>query len=165
MKVSSSVPTVTKKWHIEVPTHKYYSNYAVYKIWFGKYFFIWKGKSMLQSAETIAVFIERACRLSGNDSAHYLYHVVGYINRARVTKAYLEIVEIADFDDKDWLKYLQIEHNLLTAHKNDPYCLNNNFSVYVPDWMGAEVKQSFETWVNSKSKPKKAILRKKDAHA
>ena len=165
MKVSATTPTVTDKFPIEVPTHKYYSNYAVYKIWFGKYFFIWKGKSFLQSAQAAAVLIERGLRLGITDKEHYLYHVVGYIKRARVTRGYVEVVDIADFDDKDWLKFLKIEQELLTAHKNDPLCLNNNFTAYVPEWMGAEVKSEFSEWHKARFAKRKRTTKKKDAHA
>ncbi len=167
MKVSSVSPKVTDKWPIEAPTHTYYSNYAVYKIWFGKNFLIWKGKSFLQSVQSIATLIERGLRLGIADDSHYLYHVVGYIKRARVTRGYVEIVDIADFDEKDWIKFLKIEQELLTAHKNDPNCLNNNFNVYVPEWMGIDMKLKFEQWLKSRYvKPKKKTAKKKkDAHA
>lgn len=165
MKLSLTEPKVTDKFPIEVPTHKYYSNYAVYKIWVGKYFMVWKGKSFLQSAQTIATLIERGLRLPIIDKSNYLYHVVGYIKRARVTRGYVEIVDIADHDDKDWLRFLKTEQELLTAHKNDPLCLNNNFSVYIPEWMGVEVKKQFEDWLKLRfSKPKRAT-KKKDVHA
>ena len=136
---------------------------AVYKIWFGKCFFIWKGKSMLQSVQTIATLLERAQR-TGTDDTNFLHHVVGYVNRSRVTKGYVEIVKIADFDDKDWLSYLQAEQNLLNAHKNDTECLNNNFVAYVPDWMGKEVKTEFDKWLKSKSKKPKSIGSSKGVH-
>lgn len=163
MKVSAVVPTVTDKWPIEVPTHKYYSNYAVYKIWFGKYFLIWKGKSYLQSVQSAAILIERALRLGISDNSHYLYHVVGYIKRARVTRGYVEIVDVADFDDKDWFKFLKIEQELLTSHKNDTLCLNNNFVTYVPEWMGVEVKNQFEEWYKTRFAKRKTTKKKKDA--
>lgn len=166
MKVSAVSPTVTDKFPIEVPTHKFYSNYAVYKVWFGKYFLIWKGKSFLQSAQSSAVLIDRGLRLGITDKGHYLYHVVGYIKRARVTRGYVEIVDIADFDDKDWLKYLKIEQELITAHKNDPLCLNNNVKAYVPEWAGVEINNQFEEWYKTRfTKRKRATKKKKDAHA
>lgn len=163
MKTSAVTPKITDKWPIEVPTHKYYSNLAVYKIWFGQRFLIWKGKSFLQSAESIATLLERALRL-GVDSTNFLYHVAAYVKRARVIRATIEIVDIADFDDKDWMKYLQKEQQLLTAYKNDPDCLNNNFIAYVPEWMGSDVKVAFDKWLNE-SKRKKPTKKKKDAHA
>lgn len=162
MKLSLTEPKITSKFPISVPTHKYYSNFAVYKIWFGERFFIWKGKSFLQSAESISVMIDRARRLHSNDSSNFLYNVVAYINKNRVTKGLVDIVAIADFDDTDWLKYLQIEQNLLTAHKNDTKCLNNNFVAYVPQWMGSDIKKQFDEWMQSK---KKTTSRKKDAHS
>lgn len=164
MKTSAVAPSVTDKWPIEVPTHKYYSNYAVYKIYFGKHFMIWKGKSFLQSVQTAATLIERGLRLGVSDSAHYLHHVISYIKRARVTRGYVEVVDVADFDDKDWLKFLKIEQELLTAHKNDPLCLNNNFTAYVPDWMGNDAKLNFEKWYKERFL-KKPTNKKKGARA
>lgn len=154
MKVASTLPSVTSKFPIEVPTHKYYSNFSVYKIWFGKYFMIWKGKSLLQSAETMSVLIDRALRLGTKDTDNYLYHVISYIKKARVTRGYVEIIDIADFDNTDWLSFLKVEQNLLTAHKNDTQCLNNNFIAYVPNWMGAEVKNQFDLWLKNRNKSK-----------
>ena len=163
-KTSSVNPTITKKFPIQVPTHKFYSNYAVYKIWFGKYFFIWKGKSMLQSVQSVAIMIERGLR-NHPDDTNFLYHVIAYIKRARVTRAEVEIVEIADFDDKDWMKYLKLEQELLTAHKNDQYCLNNNFVAYAPEWMGADIKKEFEAWFEARFAKKRSPQKKKGARA
>ena len=160
MKTSATAPTVTDKFPIEVPTHKYYSNYAVYKAWFGKYFMIWKGKSFLQSAQSLATLIERGMRNQPDDT-NFLYHVIGYIKRARVTRGYIEIIDIADLDDNDWLKFLKTEQELLTAHKNDPYCLNNNFNAYIPEWMGTEVKKQFDLWYKQRFAKRKKTTKKK----
>lgn len=165
MAYKKTEPTITSKFPIEVPTHEYYTNLSVYKIWFGSRFFIWKGKSFAQSAESISVMIDRARRLHHNDQDNFLYHVVGYINKNRVTKATIEIVSIADFDDTDWIKFLQTEQNLLTAYRNDPNCLNNNFVAYVPKWMGESVAKDFKSWLMARNKPKKAIPRKRGVHA
>jgi hypothetical protein len=165
MKIKSNAPTVTSKFPIEVPTHEYYSNYSVYKVWFGKYFLIWKGKSLLQSVQSAAILIERGVRLSTLSTDHYLYNVVKYIIRARVTRGYVEIKDIADFDDTDWLKFLRVEQELLTAHKNDTLCLNNNFIAYVPEWMGAEVKKDFDIWMKERFSKPKNIKKKKGVRA
>lgn len=164
MAYKTGQPTVTSKYPIEVPTHEYYSNFAVYKIWFGTRFFIWKGKSFSQSVESISVLIDRARRLHSNDDTNFLYHVVGYIKRSRVTKGSVEIISIADMDDTDWLKYLKDEQNLLIAHRNNKLCLNNNFISHVPKWMGQGVEKEFNAWLKVWNKPKKkATSRKKGA--
>lgn len=166
MKLSTTEPTVTSKFPIEVPTNKYYSNFSVYKIWFGKHFFIWKGKSMIQSAQTVATLIERGIRTQPDDT-NFLHHVIRHIIKNRVTRGFVEIVDIADFDDTDWMKFLKTEQELLTAHKNDKLCLNNNFTAYVPEWMGAAIKHEFDKWFKTrftKPKRKKPVVRKKGDH-
>jgi hypothetical protein len=166
MAYKTGQPTVTSKYPIEVPTHEYYSNFAVYKIWFGTRFFIWKGKSFSQSVETISVMIDRARRLHYDDKTNFLHLVVKHIIRNRVTKGVVEIMSIADFDDTDWLKFLKDEQNLLTAHMNNELCLNNNFVAHVPKWMGQDITNEFNEWLKVRHKPKKkATSRKKDVHA
>lgn len=165
MAYKSTQPTITSKFPIEVPTHEYYSNFAVYKIWFGQRFFIWKGKSFAQSVESISVLIDRARRLHANDRDGFLYNVIAYINKSRVTRGTVEIVSIADFDDTDWIKFLKVEQNLLAAHKNDVKCLNNNFTAYVPKWMGKSIEKEFNDWLKARNKPKKSTLKKKGVRA
>lgn len=154
MKVSATKPTVTKKYHIEVPTHKYFSTPCVYRVWFGKRYIIWKGKSLLQSVQQMAEVLERALRLGWSDNTNYFYHVWTYIKKARITKGNVERLH-DDFTD-DPMAMLQMEQQYLDKAYNDPDCLNNNAIAYVPGWMGPAVEKEFNTWLKTrKCKPKR----------
>lgn len=155
MRTSDSKPTTTKKWHIEVPTDSYGSPAVVFKVWFGKSYFIWKGKSLLQSAQQLAESIERYLRLGKDEPADFLYHVCRYIKRTRCMSATIEVVG-TDFikDDTetalDVYKLLKLEQALLNEAKGDVLCLNNNEQAYISKWMEeghrAEVNRFLKNW-------------------
>ncbi len=140
MKTSPSTPTITKKFHIEVPTHQYFSTAAVFKIWFGKSYLIWKGKSLLQSCQFIAENIERYIRLQKDIREDYLYHVCAHVVKTRCIKAHVEVLE-HEFNRRgseetiDAYKLLMAEQKYLNKAKGDPLCLNNNEQAYISNWM------------------------------
>lgn len=162
MKTSASIPTVTKKWPIEVPTHQYESIPTLFKIWFGKKFLIWKGKSLLQSCENLAEGIERYRRLMKNDETDYLYHVCAYIKSARVVYATVEVIDnsfiktIRDSESINGYALLVAEQKLLDKHRNDANCLNNNLEAYVPlgPWIKAAHKERFTIFLSNRKKKK-----------
>lgn len=155
MKVSSLKPTITKKYPIEVPTDQYFSTPCVYRIWFGKRYLIWKGKSLLQSVQAIAEVLERALRLGWDDDTHYFYHVWTYIKKGRITRGTLERLH-DDFTD-DPMAMLKLEQEYLDAAYDDPDCLNNNTIAYVSGWMGSTVEVEFNKWLKTrKCKPKRS---------
>src|ERR1043166_5273691 len=130
MRTSDKKPTITTKYPIEVPTQKYGSVASVFKIWFGKHYLIWKGKSLLQSCQFIAENIERYGRLQKNDDTDYLYHVCNHVKKTRCIKATVEVLE-SEFTKGDGTtvnayKLLMAEQKYLDKAKNDPLCLNNN---------------------------------------
>ena len=140
MKTSSSQPTITKKFHIEVPTHTYLSGPAVYKIWFGKKYLIWKGKSMLQSCQYVAENIERYIRLKKDNREDQLFHVCAHIVKTRCIKAHVEVID-TEFTRRgseagiDAYKMLMAEQKLLNKADGDDMCLNNNEQAYISNWM------------------------------
>lgn len=155
MKLSSTDPTITNKWPIEVPTHKYKSDPAVYKVYFGKYYLIWKGKSLFQSCEFLAEGIERYRRRNTNDETDYLYHVCNHIRRSRTQKATVEVIandfKKPDSDAINGFKMLKLEQELLDK-ANDGYCLNNNAIAYVPGWVNKAHAEHFETYLKDRKK-------------
>lgn len=140
MKTSTSKPSITRKFPIEVPTHTYGSPLAVYKVWFGKAYFIWKGLSLLQSANNLAEGIERYIRLDKNDPADIMHNLCKYIKKHKVKSATIEVIE-TDFPKKrtitgiDCLAMLNCEQAALDEAKGDPLCLNTNTEAYVSAWM------------------------------
>lgn len=147
MKTSTSKPTVTKKWPIEVPTHTYESVPSVFKIEFGKHYLIWKGKSLLQSCQFIAENIERNIRMQKDDPADYLYHVVKHIKKTRCIGATVKVLDNeftkGDTTTVNAYKLLMTEQKLLDAAIGDPLCLNNNAQAYISQWMPPKDQQKF----------------------
>ncbi len=140
MKTSTSKPTITRKFPIEVPTHTYGSPIAVYKVWFGKAYFIWKGLSLLQSATNLAEGVERYIRLDKNEDTNHLFLVCNYVKKHKVKSATIEVIE-TDFVKKntlagiDCLSILKCEQRLLDEATGDDLCLNNNEQAYISQWM------------------------------
>lgn len=150
MNTSKTIPTFTSKFRIEVPTDKFYSTPCVFKVHFGKKFLIWKGKSMLQSAEAISIQIDRHLRKGEIDETDYLYHVVTYIKRARVMQGRVERVGDEYHDDN--LKLLQLEQKCLDEEMDNELCLNNNVQAYIPKWVGLTVESDFLKWYSKRKK-------------
>ncbi len=156
MRTQGNTPTVTKKYHIEVPTHQFDStSAAVYKVWFGKHYFIWKGKGLLQSVTQLAESIERYIRLQKDERENFLYHVCAHINKTRCIKATVEVVETGFIKDGtetaiDCYAILKAEQKLLKKATGDQYCLNNNEQAYISQWMEkecpTEVQRFLKTW-------------------
>lgn len=164
MKTKTDQPTVTDKFHIEVPTHTYLSVPSIFKVFFGKHYLIWKGKSLLQSCQFLAEGIERYIRLKKNDEADYLFHVCNHIKRTRGIKATVKVIanefKKPDSEAINGFRMLKMEQELLDRAKKDPLCLNNNAEAYVPAWINNPHIERFEQYRKDRAKPKKkAVVR------
>lgn len=161
MKTSAGIPTITRKWPIEVPTHKYESLPSLFIVWFGKKYLIWKGKSLLQSCEFLAEGIERYFRLQKNDDTDYLYYICNHIKKHKVIHATVDVVDnsfirhIKEMESINGYAMLLAEQKLLDKAKNDLNCLNNNAEAYVPNWMKPAHKEKFEKYLADRKKSKK----------
>lgn len=162
MKLSPNEPTVTEKWPIEVPTHQYSSVPTVYKVYFGKKYFIWKGKSLLQSCQYLAESIERYMRMNKNNDTDYLYHVCNHIKRTRCIKATVEVIAndyirvLNGAESINGYAMLVEEQKQLDKAKREPeMCLNNNEEAYVPAWISAAHKEKFEKFLFDRKKKAK----------
>ena len=160
MKTFTQKPTITKKFHIEVPTHTYFSVPSVFKVFFGKKYLIWKGKSLLQSCEMLSESIERYIRLQRNIDTDYLYHVCNHIKRTRCIAATVTVIDnefirtIKGTESINGYAMLVAEQKLLDRASKDPDCLNNNIEAYVPNWITAAHKEKFEDYLLNKKKKK-----------
>jgi hypothetical protein len=156
--------TDTKKfgYSIIVPTDKNPSVPTVYKVYFGKKYLIWKGKSLLQSCEILAKSISATLsKLNKGEKipeTDYLIHVVRHI---KATKRYSATVSVEaneffdEYDQIDGGKLLRLEQQLLDEADGDPLCLNNNEQAYVPInniWISEETKQKFLNWYARRKK-------------
>lgn len=161
MKTKTDKPTITKKFHIEVPTHTYFSVPTVFKVFFGKKYLIWKGKSLLQSCETLAESIERYIRLQKNIDTDYLYYVCNHIKKTRCIAATVKVLEnefirtIKDAESINGYAMLVAEQKLLDKAKGDFLCLNNNAEAYIPNWITAAHKEKFDKFLSDKKSKRK----------
>lgn len=155
MNTKRNEPTITPKYHIEVPTHTHMSPPAVYKVWFGKSYFIWKGKSLLQSATFLAEGIERYLRKAQPDTKNYLHKLCMHIKKTRCIKAHVEVID-SEFtkpgtqESIDVYRMLKVEQGLLKEGQNEPKCLNSVFKAFPPKWMNdiapSDVAKFNRTW-------------------
>lgn len=146
---------VTKKYPIQLPEVSYYGAPAVYKVWFGKSYFIWKGKSLKQSAEQLSESIERYLRLDKNDPESVLYVLAAHIRKTRCMRAKIEMVD-SDLRKEgsvvaiDVYKMLRLEQDLLNEAMESHKCLNYNQQAYIPNWMEneapADVQKFLRGW-------------------
>lgn len=156
MKTSASLPTLTTKFHIEVPTHQFESIPTVFKVYFGKKYLIWKGKSLLQSCQFLAEGIERFIRLQKTNDTDYLYHVCKHIVKTRCIKATVKVLDNTFLRTRnestsiDGYRMLVEEQKLLDKAKNDLNCLNNNLEAYVSNWISPAHKDKFEAYLKKK---------------
>lgn len=163
MKTKTNEPTVTHKWHIEVPTHTYGSGPAVFKVYFGRkkdFYFIWKGKSLLQSCQSLAEQLERYLRLKKNIETDQLYHVANHIRKTNCRTAEVDVIS-NDFMGKEGYgpingyQMLKLEQQMLWDAASDPYCLNNNAEAYEPAWLSAGDLNRYTAWKKRMAKPTK----------
>lgn len=156
MKTSASSPTVTDKWHIEVPTHQYESIPTVFKVWFGKKYLIWKGKSLLQSCQYLAESLERYIRQQKDIDTDQLYHVCNHIKKTRCIVATVEVIDnafirtIKDSESINGYALLVAEQKLLDKATGDPLCLNNNEYAYTPKWISKAHIDKFDQFLKDR---------------
>jgi hypothetical protein len=153
-----NIKSDTKKfgYSIIVPTDSHPSVPTVYKVYFGKKYLIWKGKSLLQSCELMAKSISANLSKVGRGDVipptDYLVHVIRHIKSTRCLSATVEVVEndyLDEFDSIDGLRLLKKEQSLIDAADGDPLCLNNNEQAYIPlnsIWIKEDTKQKFLNW-------------------
>ncbi len=130
---------------------------GVFKMFFGKKYFIYKGKSLHLTVSNFAKQIDRELRLPKEDSI--LAKAIAYLKRYPVTSAAVEVLMTSD----DPLAVLMAEFEALQAAKEDPECLNVTFdnTAYFPQWIPQK------DVINFKKKLEGKILRRtvpKDVH-
>lgn len=103
---------------------------AVYKLFFGNKFYIWKGKSLSASVETICRDISRFA-VKGYPPDHLLKKVMDYYTRYRPLFCRVEVLIQTD----NVTQLIDFENLTLTKFKDDPDCLNIKFEAHVPKWI------------------------------
>ena len=126
---------------------------CVFKVWFGKKFFIWKAKALHQSVNNMSIEIDRRLRLGTKDGDIY-EKIVKYIRKARVSQFDVEML-LANDNPVELLEYEYKE--LKKAEKNED-CLNISFAPVCPKWIPETACTEFDQWrqnINKKKREKK----------
>lgn len=133
---------------------------SVFKVYFGKSYLIWKGKSLSQSCDLIAKSIAAKMRQTVPVvESDWMYHVYSHIKRTRCLHGRVEVVDNdflkASTGGIDAMSMLKMEQRLLDQSKKDPLCLNNNVQAYVPEsnsYISDAIKAKFLTWYETRKK-------------
>ncbi len=129
----------------------YVGSTALFKVYFGKKYLIWKGKSLIQSIDLLGSGI-RSGIVKGVPEDHYLYHVITHIKKTRVLTGRVEILGDdyqKDVSSIDGFRLLKDEQFALDMADGDDLCLNNNEQAYIPvntAYISEKEKQRFLNW-------------------
>lgn len=109
----------------------YPSNTAVFKLWFGSRYFIYKGLHFKATVERLSSQIH--WERSREKENSILSKVTAYINKARVTNMTVEVIFASDAI----AQILMVEYESLQKAKKDPNCLNTSFvnTEHYPKWV------------------------------
>lgn len=104
---------------------------TIYKLKFGKKnYYIWKGKNLRHSVETICKDIDRFTRL-GIKSDHLLKKVVDHVIKKNVLFCTVEVLLQTD----NLTELINFENLTLAKAEKDPDCLNTKFEAHIPKWI------------------------------
>jgi hypothetical protein len=147
-----SANRVTKGFPIEIPSSKLSASASVFKVHFGKKYFIWKGKSLYQSIEILAKSIMARIRDGNLDDTNQMYHVVEHIKKNGITRGECMADNVFNDYDKedgtvDGYRMLVDEQAMLDKASKSLYCLNNNIQAYIPEntaYISTKQKERFK---------------------
>lgn len=120
---------------------------AVYKFYFGKKYFIWKGKSLKNSVEQNLADVYKL--MWSPKIGHAFMPMVEYIRKYRVASCKVEVL----VQTSDPRVFLKSEQDILKDGQIDPACLNQVFESQIPKWLEAELA----TYIPAKKTANKAI--------
>lgn len=139
---------------IEIPqTQK--AEPCVFRIYFGRKYLIWKGKSLRQSIDLIGKSINARLRDGNPDNTNFMYHLVQHIKKNGITKGFCKIEDVfTDYvrEESGTVKGYQMlvdEQKMIDKAIKDSMCLNNNVQAYVPEnnsYITNADKEKFLRW-------------------
>ena len=144
---------MTKGFPIYYPEQSGYGIPTLFKVYFGRKYLIWKGKSFYQSIEILGQSI-RSCMNKGNtDETNFMYHVVAHITKNKIMHGECFIKEMyTDFStptkELNGFKLLVAEQEMIDDAIRSSLCLNNNVQAYVPDNTAYLTKADKERFLN-----------------
>jgi hypothetical protein len=114
---------------------------GVFRLLFGKKYFIFKGLRIVNTIEGLSKQIHREKFTPKEDSI--LFKAVAYVRKARITVMEAELL----FESDAIVDVLLAEYEALQAAKNDPDCLNTRFynNEYFPNWIPQAVINDFNS--------------------
>lgn len=132
---------------------------ALFKIWVGKKYYIWKLLNLNTLKKVTAPQIAKEMGLPKSTSI--FYKLVMHAISIRAVEISVEI--IGTYNDN--FELLKDEYELLKAAKKDKYCLNQNFINHdkYPSWISQEAINQFKTYytkgknVGSSAKDKRLL--------
>jgi hypothetical protein len=131
---------------------RYENTSSVFKCWFGKKFFIWKGKSLLQAVNVISIELDQRIRLGLKPNDPF-EKVVKHILKSRVT--YFEVEAVVQTDNPAEL--LIAEYDLLKQNMANPDCLNVEWFPIIPKWIQESAKDEFRAYVDKVNQPQRRV--------
>lgn len=105
---------------------------CVYRMNFGKRYFIWKGKNLQHSLKTISKDLGRNTEKLPSEE-NLFYSMAAYMKRFRVFHITVDVLLETD----DHQELLNFEQRELARCQGDPDCCNTVFVPHVPAWMAA----------------------------
>lgn len=112
---------------------------CVYKMTVGKRYFIWKGKSLQQSLNTMSKDLERKIdpdRKSALSEDDLFYCMATYMRRFRIYQVFVDVL----LETPDPEELLAFEAEALALAQGDPECCNQVFVPHVPGWIAQQSK-------------------------
>lgn len=114
---------------------------AVFKMNFGKKFFIWKGKSLTHAVETTCKDIDRFLRKGippGNMLENVLHHIQNSTGKARILTCQVDVLVQTD----DVAELLRVEKLTLEKFCGTNLCLNMTCDQHIPKWIQEELNKA-----------------------
>jgi hypothetical protein len=144
----------SKGFTIEYPDESMYGKPALFKVFFGRKYLIWKGKSFYQSLEYLSYSIKQCIDKGNKDETNFMYHVAAHIIKNGIMAGLCRDKDIytdfgTDSKDFDGYKILVDEQKMIDDAIRSSLCLNNNVQAYVPEntaYINTQQKERFLRW-------------------
>lgn len=113
----------------------YTSEPAVYKLQFGRKYYIWKGKSFKSSVEQNLSDISGLLYKLEKKVDHIFYPIVEHIKHYRVMECTVHLIMQTGVA----ANLVKAEADILEVAIGDPECLNVHFKPHIPKWLAEEL--------------------------
>ena len=154
MKIEQLTKKTNKGFQINYPNSTLYGTPTLFKVYFGRKYLIWKGKSFYQSVETLSKSIQSCINKGNIDETNFMYHVAMHIKKNGILFGECFIEEMYNdfstpYKECDGFKVLKMEQEMIDEAIHSKMCLNNNLQAYVPNntaYISKAQQDKFLTW-------------------